>query len=120
MYNYLVFGGVCFYATGGANDLLYTAPTAREATARAKSIIGQEGKPMGYTLTPHQIEWSHVLEVATGKIIARYGGKPYGEFDNDKCDGHHMIKIKSAKETQQKRKHMQNLIGQVYNITAQP
>ena len=82
---YLIFGGERYYAYGGGFDLLGIEEDAAKAKERAESLISM------YAVTEkaewsddrrddigHYIEWAHVVDGATGKIIAEFGDRAFG------------------------------------------
>ena len=81
---YLIFGGAAYYAAGGARDLIKTADSAGTAKAFADAIIGMTGTIEGDDHETVKIEWSHVLDLETKSIIAKFGDRPHGRsWDGD-------------------------------------
>ncbi|MCZ4284530.1 hypothetical protein O4H29_06745 [Marinobacter salarius] len=79
---YLVFGGQSYYATGGGFDLLGTFEEGAKAWDFAASVIGKRTEwddevfPDDPTSSP--IEWSHILDLKSGKVTAEFGDSPHG------------------------------------------
>jgi hypothetical protein len=83
---YLVFAGAAYYAAGGARDLIDASDSLDDATEFAESIIGMVGVVDDEDSC--KLEWSHVLDLETKTIIAKFGDRPYGRsFGGD------MVKI---------------------------
>jgi len=81
---YLIFGGAAYYAAGGARDLITGAYDLDNAKDYAESIIGMTGVIEGEDEDTVKIEWSHVLDLETKSIIAKFGDRPYGRsWDGD-------------------------------------
>ncbi|WP_390240958.1 hypothetical protein [Vibrio sp. R78045] len=85
-YRYFIFAGEKFYPSGGASDLIGGEFHLEDAKSVAKSLIGRELKTIDNDdeLLPEdsegnvKIDWSHVLDIVTGQIIATYGQQPLG------------------------------------------
>lgn len=80
---YLVFGSANYYAHGGAYDLLFKSDDREEALLASSNLIGElavyeESDNDHWDDITNEIEWSHVLDVVDNKVIAEFGGKPYG------------------------------------------
>ena len=82
---YLIFGGQCYYASGGGYDVLAKTHSKSQALKTAEALIGKAGitevAKRGNEWAGDQgfnIEWSHVLNSNTGKIVATFGQKPFG------------------------------------------
>ena len=77
---YLIFGGTAYYAAGGARDLITGVDDYHHAKDYAENIIGMTGdvpNPEGEEEVC-MIEWSHVLDLETKSIIAKFGDRQYG------------------------------------------
>ena len=79
---FLIFCGNNYYASGGGRDYYKSADTldkaiglSGEALGMAKIIEADENPDDELT---SQIEWVHVLDARTGKIVHRQGGNAYG------------------------------------------
>jgi hypothetical protein len=66
---YWLFGGECYYASGGMNDYVGRFETIEEATAAAKERF-------------KDLEWWHVLNLDLGIIVANSDDTPYGQSTN--------------------------------------
>ena len=84
---YLIFGGECYYASGGANDLIEEHEDESCAIQRAVELIGlfaiihkakQEDIDWDYD-EGHKIEWTQVYSVDRGEVIYKSESTPYGE-----------------------------------------
>lgn len=82
---FLVFGGASYYPCGGGWDLLATTSEYSEAEAKAKGFIGKYAvfEIAGWSDDREddlgvEIEWSHIVEANTGRIISEFGTQPYG------------------------------------------
>ena len=79
---YFIFGGECYYASGGGYDLLQKEKDYTKAIEKAKLLIGQniviEEDSEGIWLEL-EIQWTHVMDVSTGEVIKRFGDLPYGQ-----------------------------------------
>lgn len=77
---YLIFGGECYYASGGGNDYLGQRETLNEAIHFAASLIGKRGvfNESEVDSVELTIEWTHVFSVAEGKVLSKFGDDPYG------------------------------------------
>ena len=85
---YLIFAGTAYYAAGGARDLIDSTDSHAEAKDFAEYIIGMTGCLGGEDEETVKLEWSHVLDLETKVIIAKFGDRPYGRsWDED------MVKI---------------------------
>jgi len=83
---YLIFGGTAFYAAGGARDLIETADSLEVAEKFAGGIIGATAiiANKDDEDSSCKIEWSHVLDLETKTIVAKFGARPYGRsWDGD-------------------------------------
>ena len=78
---FLVFGGQEYYASGGAYDLLGTFEDGQQAWDLAASVIGKNAEWTDsypeFSVT-RKIEWSHILDLKSGKVTAEFGGSPLG------------------------------------------
>lgn len=75
---FFIFGGECFYASGGGFDLLAKIEDEREAFKEAEKLIGMEavyGNEWDPVIT---IQWTHIMDGSTGEVIKRFGAFPYG------------------------------------------
>lgn len=61
MKRYLLFGGPCYYPSGGWGDFMGSFDTVAECITKAKTPDGV------YHSTP---EWWHVIDSETGKEVA--------------------------------------------------
>ena len=61
---YWLFGGVCYYATGGVHDLTGLFDSVAEAEANVQAIDSSE--------------WYHVVDITTGQIVAGTRHQAYG------------------------------------------
>ncbi len=76
---YLIFAGQRYYAQGGGYDLRMDAAILRTAKGLAEELIGKPiPDPDDDDWDWGEYEWSHVLDIHTGKICATYGHEPYG------------------------------------------
>lgn len=82
---FLIFGGERYYASGGGFDLLHKTTTKEDAVEKAESFLGKKAvfEVVDWSDdreddTCSNIEWTHVLDVSSGKIIANFGENPYG------------------------------------------
>ncbi len=79
---YFIFGGECYYASGGGYDLIGREKDYTKAIKKAESLIGKnlviEEDSEGIWLE-HRIEWTHVMHVSTGKVISRFGDLAHGQ-----------------------------------------
>lgn len=91
---YLIFGGECYYASGGANDLLDKDIDKDTAIEKAKSFLGKNA--VTYIVPEedlewddeqcHPIEWVHVFDINNNKVVYESDNKPLG--------GHKVLKIR--------------------------
>ena len=91
---YLIFGGSCYYASGGANDLIETHDDKSSAIQRAVELIGlsavtykakKEDLDWDYDVS-HEIEWAQVYSVESGEVVHR--------SDNTPCADKQIIEVK--------------------------
>ncbi len=82
---YLIFGGELYYAAGGGFDLLGTDEDDAKAKERAEALLGMyavteraEWSDDRHDDFGHYIEWTHVIDGATGKIVAEFGDRAFG------------------------------------------
>ena len=78
---FLVFGGECYYASGGGYDLLFSDEIESEAVKFARDSIGKEAvfSPCDWDDDPSiNIQWSHVLDTNTKKVIHTFGRDTFG------------------------------------------
>jgi hypothetical protein len=81
---YLIFAGTAYYAAGGARDLISGVEFEPHAREIAENIIGMTGELGGEDGGTVDIEWSHILDLETKIIIAKFGDRPYGRsWDED-------------------------------------
>lgn len=82
---YLIFGGQCYYASGGANDLIETHADESHAIQRAGELVGmlavtrkadKEDLDWDEDET-HEIEWTQVYSATDGEVIYRSDITPY-------------------------------------------
>ncbi len=84
---YLIFGGSCYYASGGANDLIENHDDKSCAIQRACELIGLSAityKAKKEDLdwddeVSHEIEWTQVYSVEGGEVIYRSDATPYAD-----------------------------------------
>ena len=62
-----LFGGQQYYAAGGVNDLLGIYPSLASAKAAATEAMQSE-----------RIEWWHIVDARSGKVVMQSECKPYG------------------------------------------
>tara|TARA_R110000851_G_scaffold160243_2_gene303481 strand:- start:409 stop:687 length:279 start_codon:yes stop_codon:yes gene_type:complete len=84
---YLIFGGTCYYASGGANDLIETHDDKSCAIQRAIELIGLSAvtyKAKKEDLdwdndVSHEIEWTQVYSAESGEVVHRSDNTPYAD-----------------------------------------
>jgi hypothetical protein len=76
---YLIFGGECFYASGGANDFIESHSNKGAAISRAKEIIGM--KALTKDGCGYEVCWSHVYDVNANSVIYKSDIKPHADSD---------------------------------------
>ena len=83
----LVFGGECYYGSGGANDFLFSesAQSLDVVIERAESLIGMsaithygDDEPYCDDIISHDIEWFHVFDTELSKIVHKSKETPLG------------------------------------------
>lgn len=82
---FLIFGGQCFYASGGANDFICQEPSLHYAIKKAKELIGKNAvthiankDDLDWDSDQyHTIEWVHVIDYMN-KIVYESDEKPLG------------------------------------------
>ena len=62
-----LFGGQCYYAAGGMNDLIGMYPTLDAAKAAAAEAVASE-----------RVEWWQIVDATSGVVVLRSECKPYG------------------------------------------
>jgi hypothetical protein len=83
---FLIFGGECYYANGGAKDLIETHEDKGCAIQVAVELIGQEAitykaneEDLEWDEDRHcDIEWTQVFDTETHEIIYKSDNEPYG------------------------------------------
>jgi hypothetical protein len=74
---YMLFGGQCYYAKGGLNDLLLCTESAQDAISYARMLEETTGHKQD------GIEWWHVVFVdsatQTAVVVKRSECTPHGE-----------------------------------------
>jgi hypothetical protein len=84
---YLIFGGSCYYASGGANDLIEAHDDKSCAIQRAIELIGLSAVTYKAKKEDidwdddesHEIEWTQVYSVESGEVIYRSDNTPYAD-----------------------------------------
>ena len=84
---YLIFGGECYYASGGINDLIETHDDESCAIQRAIELLGMSAityKAKKEDLEwdddiSHEIEWVQVYSVESGDTVYRSETIPYAD-----------------------------------------
>jgi len=76
MKRYLIFAGNDYEAMGGWDDLLGTSSSLQAAKKRARACLYLKA---GYYPHRGDNEWSHVVDVLTGKMLFSYSVK-YGKI----------------------------------------
>ena len=71
---YWLFGGVCYYASGGVHDRQGVYDTIAEAVAEGKRK--QTAEWSGRLFDAY--EWWHVVDITTGEIVAGSEYQAYG------------------------------------------
>lgn len=71
---YILFGGDCYYAKGGANDLLGTFDNMTEAIAKGQWLEKTPKPGRVYS----DLEWWHVFCTETLEIVAQSDVTPHG------------------------------------------
>ena len=74
---YWLFGGECYYATGGVHDRHGMYDTIADAVAEGKRQQTTEWS--GWLYDVH--EWWHVVDITTGEIVAGSEDQAYGAPD---------------------------------------
>jgi hypothetical protein len=72
MKRYLVFGGECHYATGGANDFIGAFDDKQEASDFGLSKYELHHREVEY------VEWYHVFDTIEQRICDKSRENPYG------------------------------------------
>lgn len=82
---FLIFGGSCYYASGGAYDLLGCESDLKDALVLAGGLIGKEAvqEKSKWADDPDYdtscvIEWTHVLNTESKEIVFTCGERVYG------------------------------------------
>lgn len=83
---YLIFGGERYYAKGGGYDFLDSKEIFEEAVEAAELYMDREIKYKDRDCDCEEdcfcvtevIEWVHVLNTKTNKIVCKRGSEPYG------------------------------------------
>ena len=74
---YWLFGGECYYASGGVHDRQGMYDTIAEAAAE-----GKRRQKSAWSGRLHDVyEWWHVVDITTGEIVAGSGDQAYGAPD---------------------------------------
>ena len=74
---YWLFGGECYYATGGVHDRQGMYDTIADAVAEGKRQQAAE-----WSGRLHDVyEWWHVVDITTGEIVAGSESQAYGAPD---------------------------------------
>ena len=74
---YWLFGGECYYATGGVHDRQGMYGTIAEAVAEGKRQQTSEWSDRLFAV----YEWWHVVDITTGEIVAGSESQAYGAPD---------------------------------------
>jgi hypothetical protein len=77
MKQYLIFGGGCYYANGGFNDLVTDADTKEEALTIATDLV--EKHKGDY----NTFDWWQIVDTTTRQIVERSKQGPTGSSDSD-------------------------------------
>ena len=82
---FIIFGGECYYASGGIRDLLGKEDSKETAITLAKELLGKLAiteivnyDPDEEWTVSHEIEWVHVVDTDTCKIIYESENTPFG------------------------------------------
>lgn len=82
---FIIFGGNCFYARGGGNDILGMDANREVAIDKAKAMEDRfavtrfgEWCDKGDEHTKHKIEWVHVFDMHNIEIIYESKRFPHG------------------------------------------
>jgi hypothetical protein len=78
MKRYLLFGDLQYYAAGGWADFRGSFDTIAEAEAAA-AALEDETLPKRTNYEQYPIEWWHVIDSETGKMVADNGAYAYGQ-----------------------------------------
>lgn len=93
---FLIFGGEFCYPNGGAADLLGSAETLKEAQQIAGELVRNDahqfddepddGHTEYWSSQGVDIQWVHILDVATKKVFPVAGRELHSGFDGDVSD----------------------------------
>tara|TARA_R110000803_G_scaffold106150_1_gene174273 strand:+ start:583 stop:864 length:282 start_codon:yes stop_codon:yes gene_type:complete len=75
----LLFGGIEFYARGGFNDFIGAYHTEQEALFAKNELEDRSGFP----LFGDKLDWWHIFDIRTGRIVAGSREQAYGAADLD-------------------------------------
>jgi len=83
---FILFGSArCYYARGGWNDFLSAFDDLTAAIAAARSWRVREDWMSDEEFSAaNVIEWWHIVDAASGKIVAGSRSQPYGAEDLNK------------------------------------
>ena len=80
---FLIFGGESFYPSGGGYDYIDIDSSFKEACKKAENFIDKKGRVRygeeGNCTFLVDIEWTHVVDSESGKVVAKFGRMPYGD-----------------------------------------
>lgn len=76
---YMLFGGTeCYYASGGASDLIKCSEDTKELHQTLKVFVDYNGSGSKCPL-----DWWHIYNTDSNSIIERSNTKPYGYDDSN-------------------------------------